>query len=104
MLDMDQYQAACNASRIPTATMQYALLNLPGEVGELCSLAAKAKRDGPLPDHLELVKKELGDILWCVAVLAQDFGFSLSEVAQANIDKGERRLANGTIQGSGDHR
>jgi NTP pyrophosphatase (non-canonical NTP hydrolase) len=104
MVDMDQFQAACNASRIPTATMQYALLNLPGEVGELCGLVAKSKRDGPKPDHLELAKKELGDILWCVAVVAQDFGFTLSEVAQGNLDKVAKRQADGTIQGEGDYR
>ena len=100
-----QYQIDAVGFRLPSSDATYALLNLPGEVGELLSLEAKMIRDGGnIGTHLENIKKELGDILWCVSAIARDNGFDLAEVAQGNIDKLTRRKANNTIKGSGDDR
>ena len=92
--------------RLPTATPTYALLNLSGEVGELHSLIAKAIRDGVKDrhDHIYNIKKELGDILWCLTAVAVDAGFTLEDVADLNIDKLTARKANNTLTGSGDNR
>jgi NTP pyrophosphatase (non-canonical NTP hydrolase) len=90
--------------RLHTADKEYALLNIGGEVGELLSLEAKAKRDGMLLTHEQNAKKELGDILWHVAALAADYGFTLEEVALSNINKLSERARKGTIKGSGDDR
>lgn len=90
--------------RLPSAGTTYALLNLSGEVGELHSLLAKSLRDGPQSNHKELVKKELGDILWCLTAVADDHGFNLEEVATGNMDKLTSRKLRNTIQGSGDLR
>lgn len=92
--------------RLPSATPEYALLNLAGEVGELLSKEAKLIRDGA--QHWEIfreeAKKELGDILWCLTAIAKDYGYSLEEVARCNLDKLSKRKNNNTIQGNGDHR
>jgi hypothetical protein len=42
--------------------------------------------------------------LWFVAVLSKDYGFTLSEVASANITKLKDRQARGTLSGNGDQR
>lgn len=51
-----------------------------------------------------MVLKELGDVLWQVASVADDYGFSLSDVADANLDKLSDRSRRGVIDGSGDTR
>lgn len=108
-MNLNDYQTEAMKFRLPTAGVDYALFNLAGEVGELLSLEAKMLRDGvdelkPYTDHVTNVKKELGDILWHVAAIAKDYGFTLEEVAAANIEKLVSRKQRGVLQGSGDNR
>jgi NTP pyrophosphatase (non-canonical NTP hydrolase) len=99
-----KYQEDALSFRLPSASPLYALLNLAGEVGELNSLVAKSIRDGRKEDFDLNVKKELGDVLWSVAAVAADHGFSLEEVAMSNILKLSIRKTQNTLQGSGDNR
>ena len=99
-----KYQDDALHFRLPTASPLYAVLNLAGETGELHSLLAKGIRDGRKDDFNLNVKKELGDILWCLAAVAADHGYSLEEVAMSNIMKLSIRKAQGTLTGSGDNR
>lgn len=102
-MELNTYQTRARRSRLPTADAAYVLINLTGEVGELNSLIAKAVRD----DHeidAEKVKLELGDILWHLAAIADDFNMSLDLIARANIKKLTDRKKSGTIKGSGDNR
>lgn len=101
---LNDYQAAAMGVRIESADEQYAVLGLVGEVGELFSLLAKARRDGRKDDHDLMLKKELGDILWFVAAIAADNGYSLEDVANSNVVKLYTRKENNTLQGSGDYR
>ena len=101
-MDINQYQYDAMKTRLSSADENYALLNLSGEVGELHSLIAKSIRDGKL--DMDLVKKELGDILWCLAAVAADCGFTLEDVAQTNLTKLQKRKKDKTLQGSGDNR
>lgn len=103
-MNLNQYQGEAMGFRLPSANSTYALLNLSGEVGELHSLHAKAIRDGEKEDHDENLLKELGDILWCLAAVVEDSGFTLEEVAKANLDKLASRAVRGTLTGSGDNR
>lgn len=103
-MKMNDYQAEAMSFRLPTADSYYALLNITGEVGELMGLLAKAHRDGRKMDHDLNVKKELGDILWHVAAIAADYGYTLEDIAQGNIWKLSGRKQAGTLQGSGDDR
>lgn len=93
------------AFRLPTATADYALFNLAGEVGEVLSLEAKLIRDGgSIDEYRAKLKKELGDVLWHIAAIAKDNGMALEEVAVANIDKLADRQARNKLNGSGDNR
>jgi NTP pyrophosphatase (non-canonical NTP hydrolase) len=50
------------------------------------------------------IKAELGDCLWYIAVLADDFGLKLEDIAEHNLKKLASRQKRGTLTGSGDHR
>jgi hypothetical protein len=61
----------------------------------------------PTSDELqkqEMLKKELGDILWFIAGLASNYGWNLEDIAQMNLNKLEDRKNRNVIQGSGDNR
>ena len=101
---LNEYQSEAQSVRLESAGPMYALFGLPGEVGEVCSLVAKAIRDGRKFTYDSDMRKELGDVLWFVAAIAADHGFTLEEVAQSNINKLMSRKERGTLQGSGDNR
>ena len=101
---LNDYQAKALSFRMESANDPYALEHLAGEVGAHFSLRAKAIRDGRKPDYEQNIKKELGDILWSIAAVAADNGFTLSDVANSNINKLESRSARGVVGGSGDNR
>ena len=85
----------------------YPLLGLVGETGELSEKLKKNIRDhnGHLGDtDRELLKKEVGDILWYLSALARELGFDFGEIAQQNIDKIRDRQSRGTLRGNGDVR
>ena len=105
-MQIDDYQKQAMTYRLPTANATYALLNLAGEAGEVLSLAAKFIRDGDMyPENFkESLKKELGDVMWMVAAIANDNGLSMSEICQVNLDKLDSRKQRNVIAGSGDNR
>lgn len=105
--DFDGYQDEAWKTAMESARNAAYLYNgLSGEVGEVCSLYAKAIRDG-IEDHKrfsEQIKKELGDVLWFISGLSRLHGFTLKEVADANIAKLKSRQQRNTLKGSGDDR
>ena len=48
--------------------------------------------------------KELGDVLWYLAILSRDLGVDLETVAKNNIAKLTSRKERGQIKGDGDNR
>lgn len=102
-LSLNAYQNLARRTRMKSSDSTYCQLNLAGEVGELLGLIAKARRSGTVVLS-DMVKKELGDVLWQVAAIADDFGLSLSDVAEHNIAKLADRDKRGVIDGSGDLR
>lgn len=105
-MEFNDYQDKVLQFRTKTADEMYAVIGLSGEVGELHSVIAKAIRDG-VKDEVEFeknVKKELGDILWFIAAIADDFETSLEEIALGNYYKLKDRMERNVIGGSGNER
>jgi NTP pyrophosphatase (non-canonical NTP hydrolase) len=80
----------------------YNAIGLAGEAGELCEKIKKHARDNKWDP--EGAMKEMGDVLWYLSQLARDYGFSLEEVAVANLEKLASRKERGVLSGSGDNR
>ena len=107
--DLDMYQQVAKTTAIypREQAIIYPTLGLTGEAGEVANKVKKIIRDGSNKDNDNLVseiKAEIGDCLWYIAVLADDFNIKLSDIASANIEKLANRKKKGTIHGSGDTR
>ena len=85
----------------------YPTLGLVGEAGEVAEKVKKVIRDkkGIFDEESKKgIKKELGDVLWYLSNLCNEFDFTLEEVALQNLEKLKLRAAKGKISGSGDDR
>ena len=85
----------------------YPTLGLVGEAGEVAEKVKKVIRDkkGIFDDEsIQGIKKELGDVLWYLSNLCDEFNFNLEDVALENLEKLKSRAAKGQISGSGDDR
>ncbi len=85
----------------------YPTLGLVGEAGEIAEKIKKVYRDnnGILDEERkQVLKKELGDVLWYLAQLSTELGLSLDDVACFNIEKLSSREQRGTLHGDGDNR
>ena len=107
--DLDMYQQVAKTTAIypREQAIIYPTLGLTGEAGEVANKVKKIIRDGSNSKDEKLVseiKAEIGDCLWYIAVLADDFNIKLSDIASANIEKLALRQKNNTIHGSGDDR
>jgi NTP pyrophosphatase (non-canonical NTP hydrolase) len=68
------------------------LLGLLGEAGSVAEQYKKKLRDGDAHRAWKArMREELGDILWYVAALANDFELDLDEIADANLEKTRNR-------------
>jgi len=92
----------------------YPALGLAGEAGEIAEKIKKSLR-GDIGEGEKQVKlngiydtaallKELGDPLWYITSLADDLGFTLQDVVDANVEKLNSRKERGVLKGSGDNR
>ncbi len=83
------------------------VLGINGEAGEVAEKVKKIIRDknGVISDEdKKELAKELGDVLWYLAVFAQYLNVPLDEIAQSNLDKLQSRKQRGVLGGSGDNR
>jgi NTP pyrophosphatase (non-canonical NTP hydrolase) len=101
---MDEYQREARSTAIyrANAAVIYPAMGLANEAGEVLGKVKKKIRDGVLDKEATI--KELGDVLWYLAILADDLHTNLSDVAQQNLDKLRSRQERGTLQGNGDNR
>lgn len=77
-----------------TGAILNACLGLSGEVGEFNDLVKKTIFHEK-PIDIQHAKKELGDVMWYVALMCTAFGWSLNEIMQMNIDKLKARYPDG---------
>ena len=55
-------------------------------------------------EDLKELEKELGDVLWYLAVFADNLGLKLDDIARHNLQKLADRYKRGTLKGAGDNR
>lgn len=116
-MTLNEYQDKAMTTCMETCfNYEYMLLNLVGEVGELCGKIAKHLRKGEAEfwddglllniddEQLNLLKKELGDVLWQTAGVASVMGCKLEDIAKQNLEKLASRKERGVIDGNGDVR
>jgi NTP pyrophosphatase (non-canonical NTP hydrolase) len=88
--------------RLDDGGLNYAVVGLCGEAGELANQMKKVLRDDAgkvTPGRRNKMIDELGDILWYCAAVADEIGVSLSYVAGANLSKLQERKQAGTLHG-----
>lgn len=82
-------------------------LGLVGEAGEVSEVIKKVLRDkDKLFSSKDLLKieYELGDVLWYIAVLADELDLNLDEIMSKNLNKLKSRRERNVLNGNGDFR
>ena len=100
--EFDAYQKGAATTAIYKDPI-YPVLALGEEAGEVLGKFAKAVRKGVEFPKDDIIK-ELGDVLWNVAMIAHDLGVPLSVVARLNLLKLQDRRNRSVLEGSGDDR
>lgn len=106
-MKINEYQERANDTAIYPEGLNYPILGLAGEAGELCNKYKKILRDkGGEADinDIDQLAKELGDVLWYVAQIATELDTDLETIARRNLMKLAGRKARGVLGGSGDDR
>ena len=89
-VNLDDYQRAAARTVNPALSDKERLLDaaagLAEEAGEVLGLVRKHVMQQRALDRATVVE-ELGDALWCLAIVAATLGVSLSDVARANESK-----------------
>ena len=69
-------------------------LGLSGEAGEFNDMVKKwIFHEKPL--NIDHAQKEVGDILWYIAMICHSFGWDMNQIMQMNIDKLKARYPDG---------
>jgi NTP pyrophosphatase (non-canonical NTP hydrolase) len=109
-MELNEYQAAAKTTAVYNSADQQlvcTVLGLNGEAGEVAEKIKKVIRDKNSiigeSDRKE-IQKELGDVLWYLAVLSDTLGLDLESVAAMNLEKLRSRFQRGLIHGEGDNR
>lgn len=112
-MDMNDYQTDCRRTAIYHDSdridihqgLHYTVFGLLGEAGEIAQVLKKYLRDGgTVGDMQQRMAKELGDLLWYIAMTADELDLSLNGIAQQNLNKLKDRQNRGVLGGSGDER
>lgn len=110
-MTFDEYQKKALQTAItnPDPLMDKTIwaMGISGEAGEVIEKWKKivAYRKGEITEEdIKEISKELGDVVWYIAVFAQALGLSLDEVMQQNVQKLEDRQKRDVLKGAGDNR
>lgn len=108
-MKLNEYQKEAEVTAVYPSEQNiiYPALGLNGEAGEVADKVKKVLRDcnGEFTgEKKQEIALELGDVLWYVAIMARDIGYSLEQIAEFNIEKLRSRQKRGVLGGSGDNR
>jgi NTP pyrophosphatase (non-canonical NTP hydrolase) len=121
-MTLNDYQEKAMVTCLPSCKNDvYAINGLTAEVGEINDKVAKWVRKGicriesnhivfntsseeEVAEYRKELAKEVGDVLWLVAHLSRQLGYTLDDVAKMNIEKLRDRAMRNVIIGEGDNR
>lgn len=108
-LSLNEYQQLALETAIypEEYRITYPALGLAGEAGEVADKVKKVIRDNNgdfNPVKCEEIAMEIGDVLWCCAVLANRIGYRLDTIGRTNYRKLKSRQQRGKLGGNGDNR
>jgi NTP pyrophosphatase (non-canonical NTP hydrolase) len=101
-MNFDTYEKLANETDL-IHPINYYFLGLVEEAGEVAGLRKRFLRDEGNIDS-EKLAKELGDVLWYVAMIGKQYHLNMDEIAVSNIKKLTDRKERGVITGTGDER
>lgn len=99
------YQEEIKQYRLPSYNAEAAVLGLLSECGEVAGVFNRLIRgDFDADTAASKLHYELGDVLWNIAAICNDNGWTLEQVMKSNLEKlADRKLRN-AILGAGDTR
>jgi NTP pyrophosphatase (non-canonical NTP hydrolase) len=106
-LTLNAYQAQAKTTALypQEQGLIYTTLGLAGEAGEIANKVKKILRGDTTAAEIKAeLEQELGDVLWYVALVAEELGLELNSIGQANLDKLASRAERDQLRGSGDDR
>ena len=106
-MELNYYQTEAHKTSLHNTPVIYPTLGLTGEAGEVADKVKKVIRDNDgefTYEKKEAIAFELGDVLWYVAELAHDLGYTLETIGRMNLQKLASRQQRDKIHGSGDER
>lgn len=81
----------------------YTVLGQAGESGEISEKMKKAIREDD-EQYIQEMRDEVGDVLWYLSQVCEEFDWDMGDVAQENIEKLQDRQRRGKLEGKGDSR
>lgn len=113
-MNIDEYQkqaikTAYTDSKYAGSIMEKTIwaMGVAGEAGEVVEKWKKivAYKKGKISqEDLNELAKELGDVVWYIAVMAHSLDLSLDDIMSRNLQKLASRQQRGVIKGKGDNR
>ena len=114
MRDIDEYQEFTRTTAMyrgpiesVSSRLTYCMFGLAGEVGEIAEKFKKKLRGGGSLEEFQAdedIAKELGDVMWYLVGMADELGFSGSDILRRNVEKLKDRQNRGVVHGEGDNR
>jgi len=110
-MDIEEYQSEASETAIFPNELPdfievgqvYTVLGQGGESGEIQEKLKKAIREDE-EEYIEDMRAEVGDSIWYLSQVCEEFGWELEEVAEENIEKLQDRKERGELTGEGDNR
>lgn len=101
-----QEESATTAVYPKERGLEYTVLGLVGEAGELANKVKKIIRGdvGNVAGVRMELSSELGDVLWYLSAIATELNVPLDDIARENLRKLFDRKERGVLKGSGDTR
>lgn len=81
----------------------YTVLGQSGESGEIQEKMKKAIREDD-ETYIEDMRSEVGDVLWYLSQVCEEFDWEMEDIAEENIEKLQDRRERGQLTGEGDNR